>query len=147
MRTAFYCAAFWLMVALSGCAWVMRTVAEGSYPFAQARAQAMYGTDDLQAAKQASGDIRLLETMADADPDNDGYAVLASQLLGSYAFGFVEQVVGPSDFPDPVRLHQAKKLYRTGRSYGLRVLLRNPAFSRAHDQGLDDFRSAMASFR
>ncbi len=146
MRPAAAIALFGLVTPLSGCAFFVRTFADASYPIARGQASAMFQQDNLAKARTAYGQIKLLESLADDDPENDAYSALTAQLIGGYTFAFVDPLVGPYDTPDPVQVARARALYTKGRDYGMRALLRHPAFAAAQNADLSTFRAALAGF-
>lgn len=146
MRIAPLFASLALTWALSGCAFVMRTAADASFPIAQGQARSMFSQTDLAKAKAASSQIHLLESLADDDPDNDAYSVLAARLIGGYCFAFVDPLVGPYDTPDPAKVAKAKALYTKGMNYGMRALLRDKAFAAAKDAAIGTFRKSLQTF-
>lgn len=105
--------------------------------------------DDLAAALQEEGDLRIVEDGAPAflllfdglirsSPDNDKLLLGAAQARTAYAAAFV----------DPAEAARARESYGRARDYGLRVLVRaNPRFGEVWDQPLDRFETAVPLFR
>jgi hypothetical protein len=98
---------------------------------------AMEEEPDIQLARDAmAANLKMIEGLMKADPANDHLALLAAQGFGGYAFSFIEE-------EDPER---ARDLYRRGRDYGLRILLKNKKFQEALKGDLAQFMEALSGF-
>ncbi len=82
---------------------------------------AIYQESDLQIAEQAiASDLKLLEGLYRADPDNKDVLLMLTQGYASYSLGFVED-------DDSER---AKLFYLRARNYGLKLLQKTKAFKK-----------------
>lgn len=91
---------------------------------------------DLQIAQQALGsNLKLLEALIKADPDNKKFLLLASQGYNAYALAFAED--------DSAQ--RAAALYLRGRDYALKALNSNERFTNAVDKDLKTFTDAVLS--
>jgi len=89
---------------------------------------AMNEESDLDLAEAAAAtNLKLVEGLLHADPKNRQLAALTAQAFGGYALAFVED-------DEPAR---AAALYRRGKEYGLRGLMRNRHVAAAV-RGTDD---------
>jgi len=92
---------------------------------------------DLLLAEQAiASNLKTLEGILRTDPENTRLLFLLTQAYSAYALGFVEDT-------DPYR---AREMYRRGRDYGLRILVRNSAFGDAINGPLEDFERILQTF-
>ena len=83
-----------------------------------------YEEEDPEIARPAgASNLKMLEGLIKADPENNTLLVKASQGFGGYAFLFVED-------DDPKR---AEGLYRRGREYGLRVWKKKEGFHKGEE--------------
>ena len=90
---------------------------------------------DLQLAREAlASNLKLLEALIKADPENKKVLLLASQGYSAYALAFVEDD----------SIERARSLYMRARDYGMRILHQN---SQVHQAGaeLDAFRKALTT--
>lgn len=91
---------------------------------------------DLQLAQEALGsNLKLLEALIKADPDNKKFLMLTSQGYSAYALAFAED--------DSAQ--RAAALYLRGRDYGLRILKCNEKFRNALEKDLPTFTAAVQS--
>lgn len=89
---------------------------------------------DYQLAKDAMpAQLKLLETLIAADPENPGLRRMAAEGFGGAAFLFLED-------SDPAR---AKGLYLRGRDHALAALAEKSAFRRLAEKTPDDFAKAL----
>ncbi|MBI6546507.1 MAG: hypothetical protein HY692_06910 [Cyanobacteria bacterium NC_groundwater_1444_Ag_S-0.65um_54_12] len=124
-----------------------RVAAEGSLPVIQEAAASFFEEEDILLAEQAGpGNLKLIEGLLHAAPDNSGLGAVAAQLFCSYAFGFLEPVAGPYDTPDPAQIARTKAFYLRGRDYGMRVLQKNPSFRETLTADIATFRATLQSF-
>ena len=91
---------------------------------------------DLQLAHEAlASNLKLLEALVKADPENPKLLLLASQGYSAYALAFAEDD----------SLERARLIYDRARNYGLRVLNLNPKLKAALDADLETFRLVLHS--
>ena len=108
-----------------------------------------YDEEDLVFAREAmAGNIKLVESLAMARPDDPKLAVTASQAFTGYAFSFFEADLAESYDVDDDRYettrHRAAGFYRRGRAFALNVLEdRCPGFFALRDQP-DEWKAALA---
>lgn len=96
--------------------------------------RALYEEEDIPLAEiAAASDLKLLEGLIKADPENADLLVLAAQGFTGYALAFVED-------SDPER---AKRFYHRGRDYGLRALQLRGHFSTGTEQGIEGFQKSV----
>ncbi|WP_324780320.1 TRAP transporter TatT component family protein [Thiobacillus sedimenti] len=122
------CAALALaLLALTGCS-TSQLVARGASPLVEQGMVAMNRETDLELARASiPANLKMIEALLLADPQNSGYRVEAAMGFYGYALGFVEPT-------DPER---AAALYRRARDHGLIALERAglPAAALAGDLG------------
>jgi tetratricopeptide (TPR) repeat protein len=91
---------------------------------------------DLQLAQEALGsNLKLLEALIKADPENERLLLLAAQGYNAYALAFAEDE----------SVERARVFYLRGREYALRVLAQRRSFKGAPDADLPSFSSALES--
>jgi tetratricopeptide (TPR) repeat protein len=99
--------------------------------------QSILEESDLRIAEiSLASNLKLIETLIKADPENEKLLTMAAMGYGSYALGFLEDTL-----PD-----RASNLYNRGKEYGLRVLRKNSDFSVAEKGDLDDFVKSLNNF-
>lgn len=92
---------------------------------------------DLRLAEGALGsNLKLVEALIKADPENQKFLLMASQGYSAYALGFAED--------DSVA--RARLFYVRGRDYGLRILSQNKKFAAALEGDPNAFQQALQSF-
>lgn len=92
---------------------------------------------DLQLAQQALGsNLKLIEALIKADPDNEKFLLYAAQGYNAYGLGFAED--------DSIQ--RARMFYLRAKNYGLRILEKNSAFRDALNRDLSTFTNALESF-
>ncbi len=92
---------------------------------------------DLQIAQEAlASNLKLIEALIKADPQNEKFLLYAAQGYNAYGLGFAED--------DSVE--RARVFYLRARDYGLRILRRNTEFRQAEDKGLAEFTKALETF-
>lgn len=99
--------------------------------------EAMEEEADIRLARDAmAANLKMIEGLMKADPENGHLALLASQGFGGYAFSFLEE-------EDPER---AKGFYKRGKDYGLKILLKKKKFQDAMKGDLGAFKESLAAF-
>ncbi len=89
---------------------------------------------DLQLAHEAlASNLKLLEALIKADPENKKLLLLASRGYSAYALAFAEDDSA----------ERARVFYLRGRDYGKRILMQNPAIKEAFDKDLETFRAVL----
>jgi len=96
----------------------------------------MEESDLVFAEESAHGNLKLLEGLIKADPENEKFLFLAAKGFSSYALAFLED-------NDKER---AKIFYERGKGYGLRILLKNKRFNEAFNNDIDSFNQSLESF-
>ncbi|MGB2867692.1 MAG: TRAP transporter TatT component family protein [Bacteroidota bacterium] len=92
---------------------------------------------DIQIARESlGGNLKLLEALIKADPENSKLLLFASQGYSSYALAFAEDDSA----------ERARVFYLRGRDFGLRILNQNAKFKAALDKDDSTFRAAVWSF-
>ncbi len=92
---------------------------------------------DLQIAQEAlASNLKLIEALIKADPQNEKFLLYAAQGYNAYGLGFAED--------DSVE--RARLFYLRGRDYGLRILEQNAAFKAAENKSLTEFTEAVQTF-
>lgn len=91
--------------------------------------------------------LKMLEAFQHDNPKNKNYLILLSRSYANYAFAFLEWNVMKNKDVDQVaydrNFARAKRFYEQGKDFGLRVLTRNGAFSKAYKKDLDTFKKAL----
>ena len=99
---------------------------------------AFYEESDFELARQGLfANIKLLEVLHKADPDNDDIRILLSQAYGgiSYLFLDTELLNSPKDKEKTIRLGaRMTEFYTRGLKYGLAVLQDDALFKKAMDK-------------
>ncbi|MFC1558602.1 TRAP transporter TatT component family protein [candidate division KSB1 bacterium] len=102
-----------------------------------------YGMDALLeesdvafAEQSAPANLKLLEGLIKADPENKHLLISASYGFSSFSLAFLE---GKDN-------ERAKNFYERGKRYGLRILLQNEDFKSAFSQKADVFKESLKSF-
>ena len=99
--------------------------------------QAFNEESDLEIAHEAlASNLKLIEALIKADPDNEKFLLFASQGYNAYALAFAED--------DSVE--RARMFYLRGKEYGVRVLEQNEKFKKALNGDDDAFRKALGTF-
>ncbi len=121
------------LVLINGCS--LTTIAVRSTgTILDAGFESLMSEDDLVLAKTAiESDLKLLEGLLRADPENKKLLLLAAQGFTSYALAFVED-------ENPER---AEKLYLRGRDYGSKWLEKSYGINLLEMNDLDEFNSAV----
>lgn len=109
------------VVLSTGCN-MKRLVINSSYVLVEeATASFFEEPDTLLAREAAPSNLKLIEGMAHGSPQNPEILTAASQLLGAYAFGFLEDCC-VDDADQETANERAKALYLRGRDYAVRAL-------------------------
>jgi tetratricopeptide (TPR) repeat protein len=91
---------------------------------------------DLEIAQEAlASNLKLVEALIKADPDNDKFLLFAAEGYNAYGLGFAED--------DSVE--RARLFYLRAKRYGLRILEQNTAFKEALNKDLTSFTRALQS--
>jgi hypothetical protein len=91
---------------------------------------------DLRLAESALGsNLKLVEALVKADPENTKLLLMASQGYSAYALGFAEDD----------SLERARMFYLRGREYGKRILSQHPAVKAALEGDPETFRQSLQS--
>ncbi|MCH8125182.1 TRAP transporter TatT component family protein [candidate division KSB1 bacterium] len=93
---------------------------------------------DLPLAELALGsNLKFLEVLIRNDPDNQKLLLLAAEAYTSYTLGFIQD-----KYPE-----RARNFYLRARDYALRVLNKNKNFRKALNQDIEQFKSALNTFK
>ncbi|HEY6951102.1 MAG TPA: TRAP transporter TatT component family protein, partial [Bacteroidota bacterium] len=99
--------------------------------------QAFNEESDLQIAHESLGsNLKLIEALIKADPENEKFLLFASQGYNAYALAFAED--------DSVE--RARLFYLRGKEYSLRILQKNAKFRAALNGDEATFNLALQSF-
>jgi hypothetical protein len=117
---------FWVCVLaagllLTGCN--MKTlVINSSYVLVEEATASFFQEPDTVLAREAApGNLKLIEGMAHGSPKNDKLQTAAAQLLGAYAFAFLEDCCS-DEAAQEIANQRAKALYLRGRDYAIAAL-------------------------
>ena len=139
------CLAVCLATLSVGCSF-KRLVIRASYSMVEEATSSFYEEPDaVLAAQAAPANLKLIEGMARGDPANDEVQLAASQLLGMYAFGFLEDCCLDPAAQDQTN-QRARLLYLRGRDYAVTVLRQHADFDAMLEMNLDDFGKALEEF-
>jgi hypothetical protein len=131
MRKALLLAA---AAALAACSAVDHVAVRSTADVLELGRSASLDEPDYQLAREAyPAQLKLLETLIAADPENPGLRRLAAEGFGGAAFLFLED-------SEPAR---AKGLYLRGRDHALAALAEKSAFRGLASKNLDDFNAAL----
>jgi tetratricopeptide (TPR) repeat protein len=98
--------------------------------------QAFNEESDLQIARESlGGNLKLLEALIKADPENEQFLIFASQGYNAYGLAFAEDD----------SIERARVFYLRAKDYGMRILKQNRKFREALDKDDQTFRQALAS--
>lgn len=130
---------------IAGCD-MKRLVINSSYLMVEESMQAFYEEPDTRlAAEAAPSQLKLLEGMAKGSPENYDIQLAAAQMLGMYAFGFLEDSTSDEDAQERAD-QRARGLYLRAREYGIRVLQQTADFRTAMGLDLDRFKAHLAEY-
>jgi len=93
-------------------------------------------SDIVFAQESAPGNLKLLEGLIKADPENEKLLLSASRGFAFYSLAFIEG-------KDKER---AKYFYLKGKDYGLNILKKNKQFNEALNKDVDSFNQALKVF-
>lgn len=96
----------------------------------------MEESDLIFAEESAPGNLKLLEGLIKADPENEKLLIDAARGFFGYALAFIEDK----------NKERAKIFYKRGKDYGLRVLLKKKRFNEAFNNDIDNFNQSLESF-
>jgi len=96
----------------------------------------MEESDLIFAEESAPGNLKLLEGLIKADPENEKLLIAAARGFFGYALAFIEDK----------NKERAKIFYKRGKDYGLRVLLKKKRFNEAFNNDIDNFNQSLESF-
>lgn len=126
---------FFILFTLNSCT-VQKMAVNATSSLIDYNILSFYEEEDPEIARLAgASNLKLLEGLIKADPDNEDLLIKASQAFGGYAFLFVED-------EDPER---AEGLYRRGKEYGLRVLEKKEGFEKALRGDIKEFEKVLKS--
>lgn len=108
--------------------------------------------NDLELAETAiASNLKVIEGMIKADPENRTLLLLASKSYGGYAFGFIEDHYLENKDHDrkksEIFKHRAENFYLRGKDYGLKILeLDNSHFKDALNSDFETFEKSLDDF-
>jgi len=131
-------AALLLIAGTSGCMVLRKGMEAATAPLADNLAKSLQKQSDLQLVREGvPAYLLLLDALVESSPDNPKLLLAAADAQTAYASAFVE----------PAEAGRAVAMYAKARDYGLSVLRRNRAFRRVWDKPLEQFETAIPSFR
>ncbi len=131
-----YLLAIIILPLLFGCS-LERIAVRSSISILDRGVEAMEEEPDIELAREAmAANLKMMEGLIKADPENDHLSLLAAKGFGSYAFSFVEG-------ENPAR---AREFYKRGRDYGLKILLKEAKFRNALKGNMDQFKQSLSAF-
>lgn len=126
-----------IVLFLNSCATLDTIIVRGTSGVLSKGEKIIFSETDYEKAKIAIPEnISLLETFLESDPQNEQILLLLSQAYTGYALGFVEDE----------NVERAKSLYKKGRDYGLRILMKNKNFADSWNSDEKEFYSAVKMF-
>ncbi len=134
-----------VITALTGCSFKYIVIKATSSLVDETVAAFYEETDTILAGQAAPGNLKLVEGMARGAPDNRHVQVVAAQLTGMYAFGFLEDSYLDEDEQE-VANRRAKVLYMRGRARGMRALQGRADFERLLGQDLEEFSKGLKDY-
>jgi hypothetical protein len=106
---------------LLGCN-MKRLVINSSYALVEESTASFFAEPDSQLAKEAApANLKLIEGMTQGSPKNEKLLTSAAQLLGAYAFGFLEDCCLDEDAQEAAN-ERARALYLRSRDYAIAAL-------------------------
>lgn len=96
----------------------------------------MEESDLIFAEESAPGNLKLLEGLIKADPENEKLLIDAARGFFGYTLAFIEDK----------NKERARIFYKRGKDYGLRVLLKKKRFNEAFTNDIDNFNQSLESF-
>ncbi len=126
-----------LVLALfSGCT-LEKMAVRSSISILDKSVEAMEEESDSEFAREAmAANLKMMEGLMKADPENDHLLLLAAQGFGGYAISFIED-------EDPER---AKGFYKRGKDYGLKILKKKKKFGEALFGNMEQFHASFSEF-
>ena len=122
----------------SGCSLLRRGAARVISPMATQLSEGFMHQNDVELVREgAPAFLLMLDALAEAHPDNPAVLIAAADAQVAYATGFV----------DRSRKERFKTMVLKAKTYGLRALARNQAFSRALSGSQDEFVRSLRGFR
>jgi hypothetical protein len=142
-KQMFFLLGFALLAA--GCN-MKRMVINSSYLMVEESMKAFYEEPDTKlAAEAAPSNLKLLEGMAMGAPENDDIELAVSQMMGMYAFGFLED--GTEDEKaQEIANQRARGLYIRARNRAIDVLEKTADFRSAMSRDLDRFKEHLEAY-
>lgn len=129
-----------------GCTYKQLVVGAG-FVMAEEAINAFYEESDTQLAKEAApANLKLLEGMARGDMENEELQIAASQLIGMYAFGFLEDCC-PDEDEQEIGSQRARILYLRGRDLGIFALQEKADFRVAMESDLTAFKEHLKVYK
>lgn len=121
-----------------GCALVRKGAARVISPMATQLSEGLMHQNDVELVREgAPAFLLMLDALAEAHPDNPAVLLAAADAQMAYATGFV----------DKAHKERAKTMYLKAKTYGLRALAQNKAFSRAVEGPQDEFVRSLRGFK
>jgi hypothetical protein len=121
-----------------GCALLRRGAARIISPMATQLSEGLMHQNDVELVREGAPTFLLmLDALAEAHPDNPAVLIAAADAQMAYATGFV----------DKEQKERSKTMYLKAKTYGLRALAKNQAFSRAVDASQDEFVRSLRGFK
>lgn len=134
-----------ISIAAQGCNY-KNLVFKSSYILVDETVRSFYEEEDTILAKQAApANLKLIEGIARGAPDNADIQLAASQLIGMYAFGFLEDSTEDEELQGVSDL-RARKLYQRAIKYSKRALQTRQDFEAMLNLGLPEFEKALEKF-
>ncbi len=141
-RTQIYILAACFTLGLTGCSFKYIVIKATSSLIDDTMSAFYAEGDTILAGEAAPANLKLVEGMARGAPDNTHVQMVAAQLLGMYAFGFLEDSLLDED-EQQARNERAKVLYLRGRGYGMRALQKRTDFERLCGQDIEVFKEGL----
>ncbi|HBA84148.1 MAG TPA: hypothetical protein DCZ95_08650 [Verrucomicrobia bacterium] len=131
-------AAFLLLGSGSGCSLLRKGVGSMMTPMAGNLAKSLQRQEDFALVEEgAPAYLLLLDGLVESSPQNPDLLLAAASAQTAYAAAFL----------DKSQAGRARLMYAKARDYGLRVLCRNRRFQKVADRPLDEFKTALPSFK
>ncbi|MDJ0762030.1 MAG: TRAP transporter TatT component family protein [Myxococcota bacterium] len=132
-------------ITAAGCN-MKQMVIKSSYLMMEDSMKAFNEEPDTQlAAEAAPSNLKLLEGMAKGAPENAEIQLAAAQMLGMYAFGFLEDSTA-DETAQEIANQRARNLYRRAREYSINALEQAAAFRSAMNQDSDQFKAHLTQY-
>ncbi|MBN2527809.1 MAG: hypothetical protein JXR76_15575 [Deltaproteobacteria bacterium] len=123
-----------------------RMVINSSYLMVEEATFAFYEETDTQLAKEAApANLKLVEGMARGAPDNVEVLLAASQLIGMYAFGFLEDSTDDENSQEMANA-RAARLYFRAFNYASAALQQRADFAHMMAMDISDFENALKEY-